>query len=308
MFKWSGDEEEFGIYRSFGFASFELPIFPEFYNFVTETANNKIKATAELVKKNYIKTTEEGFALFKSGGDTALEHKKISPSTRGGEHSISFYVENPIDYVVRPYTVSDGVYFYGEEYKWVDLGLSVLWAKYNVGATSPEEYGGYYAWGEIEEKTYYGTNNYKYSTLSNDGYWTGSYIGADISGTQYDVAYVQWGEGARMPRITEFEELINNCTYQHTTYKNIVGVWFTGPNGNKLFVPMAGSRFWDEYESQGYDGLYWTSNYYELTSKYASCLELDGGDIGELDIWIYHDRKYIGNSIRPVKDKSYQSK
>ena len=117
LFKWSGDEEEFGIYRSFVFASFELPIFPEFYNFVTETANNKIKATAELIKKNYIKTTEEGFALFKRDSDTALEHKKISPSTRNGESSISFDVENSNDYVVKPYTVSDGIYFYGEEYR-----------------------------------------------------------------------------------------------------------------------------------------------------------------------------------------------
>lgn len=117
LFKWSGDKEEFGIYRSFVFASFELPIFPEFYNFVTETANNKIKATAELIKKNYIKTTEEGFALFKRDSDTALEHKKISPSTRSGESSISFDVENSNDYVVKPYTVSDGIYFYGEEYR-----------------------------------------------------------------------------------------------------------------------------------------------------------------------------------------------
>ena len=194
--------------------------------------------------------------------------------------------------------------------RWVDLGLpsGILWAAYNVGASSPEEYGGYYAWGEIEPKSNYNADNYKYSSTDSDGYWTGSYIGSDISETKYDVAYIVWGEGARMPRNSDFEELIRVCSWRHEIYKNIVGVWFDGPNGNSIFLPMAGTRIRDEYDSLAEDGFYWSSNYLAEYSYYASLLEFDGGDIGEIDFWVGGMRRYEGASIRPVKDNaSYEN-
>lgn len=94
----------------------------------------------------------------------------------------------------------------------IDLGLpsGTMWACCNMGAKSPTEYGGYYAWGETEEKSYYGWNTYAYC----DGSQTTCHnIGSDIAGTQYDVAHVKWGSTWRMPAIEQFEELNTACTW-----------------------------------------------------------------------------------------------
>ena len=90
----------------------------------------------------------------------------------------------------------------------VDLGLSVCWAGWNVGASSPEEYGDYYAWGETIDKSDYTEDSYQYYNGSD--YVN---IGSNISGTRYDVARAQWGGSWRMPTNAEFEELINRCTW-----------------------------------------------------------------------------------------------
>ena len=92
----------------------------------------------------------------------------------------------------------------------VDLGLSVKWASLNVGASSIEDIGDEYAWGEIEPRTTYGPENYQYYDIT----W-GEYIdiGEDISGTEYDAAHVIWGGGWRMPTKKEMEELLTKCTW-----------------------------------------------------------------------------------------------
>lgn len=91
----------------------------------------------------------------------------------------------------------------------VDLGLpsGTRWANVNIGASSPEEYGDYYAWGETEEKSDYSKNTYLYW---NEQYNTGDDIGEDISGTQYDVAHVKWGGIWKMPTLAQIKELIEN--------------------------------------------------------------------------------------------------
>ena len=314
LFKFSGEDEKFGMFQRHQLGEVELKLFPQFMNTASEYLNGKITSTTQLVKNNFVRTTEEGFALFKKGeNETPLEHKQLeihSTKADNNDGSCTFEVGNSEDYITKPYVMADGKYFYLSEGKWVDLGLpsGILWAAYNVGATSIEEYGDYYAWGEIEPKSNYNADNYKYSSTDSDGYWTGSYIGSDISETKYDVAYIVWGEGARMPRNSDFEELIRVCSWRHEIYKNIVGVWFDGPNGNSIFLPMAGTRIRDEYDSLAEDGFYWSSNYLAEDSYYASLLEFDGGDIGEIDFWVGGMRRYEGASIRPVKDNaSYEN-
>ena len=117
----------------------------------------------------------------------------------------------------------------------VDLGLSVKWANCNVGATSPEEYGDYFAWGEVTPKDYYSSNNYKY--YSNQNYVN---IGSDISGTEYDAATHNMGNNWRMPTKAEYEELINKCEWKFVTYRKVRGWRVTGPNGNSIIIPLAG--------------------------------------------------------------------
>lgn len=139
----------------------------------------------------------------------------------------------------------------------MDLGLpsGTKWSCCNVGASSPEGYGGYYAWGETEEKSYYNWDTYLYYDKQGSGYIP---IGEDISGTKYDVARVKWGAPWRMPTLKEMQELRENCSRLWAQQNGINGIRVTGPNGNSVFLPAAGNR-WDEHlGSDGSFGYYWS--------------------------------------------------
>jgi hypothetical protein len=115
----------------------------------------------------------------------------------------------------------------------VDLGLSVKWAPFNVGASSSGSTGGYYCWGEVNEKQYSHVYNYKYYDPLIDSYVE---LPDHISGTDYDVAKVLWGNGWRLPTQAEFQELIDKCTWTASTN----GYTVTGPNGNSIFLKTDG--------------------------------------------------------------------
>ncbi len=180
----------------------------------------------------------------------------------------------------------------------IDLGLSVKWASCNVGATAPEEYGGYYAWGETEEKSNYG-GNYKYwSDKNGDGNWDSNEyvnIGSDISGTQYDVAHVKWGGSWRMPTLEEQQELLDNCNWYWAKLNGIYGYRVTGPNGNSIFLPAAGYRNGTKLNGWGSNGLYWSSSLNSSDSSDASILYFFSGNYG----WGNDYRNY-GLTVRPV--------
>lgn len=184
--------------------------------------------------------------------------------------------------------------------RWVDLGLSVLWAAYNVGASSPEEYGGYYAWGETEVKSDYTWENYKYREkyYRDDGHqeWTGSFIGNEISGTSYDVAHVKWGGDARMPTLTEVKELVNKCTFTNGSYNEVRGNYVTGPNGNSIFLPFAGRRD-DWLSSEGDYGHFWSGTYFVNDGILAYSLCCHAGSGG------WNCDGPCGLSVRPVTEK-----
>lgn len=114
-----------------------------------------------------------------------------------------------------------------------DLGLPYKIMNHNMGATAPEEYGGYYAFGELEDKGYFSTDNYAY--LNKD-------IGSDIKLTQYDVAHVRLGQDYSMPTIDELYMLRDSCTGKWTTINGHNGYLITGKNGNSIFMPAAGFR------------------------------------------------------------------
>ena len=141
-------------------------------------------------------------------------------------------------------------------YEAVDLGddVSVLWATMNVGASSVKDYGNYYAWGEI-------TVSSDGSYGSNSGFKLyGAYNVTDISGNaSYDAATYNWGNSWRMPTRAEMTELFDECTYETTTYNGVYGCLITGTNGKTIFLPSGG--YYDTYgfQSEGVQGLYWTS-------------------------------------------------
>lgn len=146
---------------------------------------------------------------------------------------IEFPSDN-VDYVDFSAKASDPTLTPGQA---VDLGLSVYWASCNLGATKPEEYGDYYAWGETSPKSQFTKDNYSYYDSNMAQYID---IGENISGTQYDAATVNWGSDWRMPTRTEMKELIDNCTWQWTQVSGNNGYKVTGPNGNSIFLPAAG--------------------------------------------------------------------
>lgn len=182
--------------------------------------------------------------------------------------------------------------------QWVDLGLpsGIKWAGWNVGASRPEEYGGYYAWGETEEKSEYSFKTYKYAFKE---------IGDNISGTSYDVASVRWGGGARMPTLEEIRELYCCCYVWEGGYLNgVKGDFVIGPNGNSIFIPLAGRRGDTDLYEEGNRGCYWSDtrrDSYDDAYGYsynAYGLGCDWYYRGSASYW----RRDSGLTVRPVSD------
>lgn len=141
----------------------------------------------------------------------------------------------------------------------IDMGLSVKWSCCNVDASKPEENGGYYAWGETEEKSEYTGSNYKYYNKDRQSSFdpTLIYIGDNISGTDYDVAHVKWGGSWCMPSNEDAEELLTNCSQQYYTINGQKGILLKSKiNEAKVFFPEAGWRETTQYVN-GYN--YWLS-------------------------------------------------
>ena len=188
------------------------------------------------------------------------------------------------------------------QYKAIDLGLSVKWATFNVGASKPEDYGAYYAWGETEEKENYDWSTYKWCNGSKNTmtkYCANSDYGTVDNKTtldpEDDVAHVKWGGGWRMPTKAEQDELRNNCTWTWTTLNGVNGYTVTGPNGNSIFLPAAGSRMGTYHQEIGGYGRYSSSSLRLVGdgySAYTLCISGSGPgwDIG---------RQY-GHCVRPV--------
>ena len=194
----------------------------------------------------------------------------------------------------------------GHEY--VDLGLpsGLKWATCNVGASSPEDYGGYYAWGEIEEKENYSWNTYKWcngSSTTFTKYCTNSRYGTVDNKTvldpQDDVAHVKWGGSWRMPTEAEQDELRYNCTWTWTTQNEVNGYKLTGPNGNSIFLPAAGYRVGTSLDDSGSNGYYRSSSLRDNGSSSGSAYYLDFYD-GLHDL--YYKNCYLGLSVRPVSE------
>ena len=185
----------------------------------------------------------------------------------------------------------------------IDLGLPsrTLWACCNVDTEHPENqspanYGGYYAWGETEEKTSYSWANYTHCE-GIEG--TCRYIGDDIAGTEYDVAHVKWGGAWVIPSLSQFNELLNNCTSQSTTMDDVVGRLFTGPSGGTIFLPAAGYRWGEDCFSDGTHGFYWSSTQDLSSSDISFNLTLLCLDILN-DATQSEDLRFSGVSVRPV--------
>ena len=179
-------------------------------------------------------------------------------------------------------------------HEWVDLGLpsGTRWATCNVDATTPEQPGKHYSWGETVTKASYVAGNTK--TYNKEM--------GDIAGNQtYDVAAKKWGKGWRMPTEEELRGLIR---YSNDKYVQKGGRWgreFTSVMNNKsIFLPVTGSREGSKLEEANGCGLYWTSTPYTSNHNNGAYMYTFGAALGEPSI----GERYSGFAIRPVTDYS----
>ncbi len=202
-----------------------------------------------------------------------------------------------------------------EDVEAVDLGLpsGLKWANMNVGASSPEDYGDYFAWGEVTPKSEYNWSTYKwcngdgvsltkyctdsdYGNYGNDGFVDNK----TVLDAEDDAAHVNWGGDWRMPTHAECQELIDNTTSEWTTQNGVNGRKFTSKtNGKSIFLPAAGNRWNGELYNAGLDGCYWSSALNESEPDLARILRFSSGNVRTSD----GCRNY-GLSVRPVRQGS----
>jgi hypothetical protein len=206
-------------------------------------------------------------------------------------------------YVKVPSTgTPDGIHEY------VDLGLSVKWATCNVGATNPEDYGDYFAWGEVEPKETYDWSTYVYcvdSTNNLTKYCSQSDSGKDgftdvkiILEREDDAATVNWGNTWRIPTHEEFLELKENCTWKWVHQNGVNGYEVTGTNGNSIFLPAGGYFIDEENRRVRTHGYYWANGLDTDGSSRAYSFYFFSNAMDYFD-WNTSSR-CEGHSIRPV--------
>ena len=214
-------------------------------------------------------------------------------------------------------TPKNTINYYGHEY--VDLGLpsGTKWATMNVGATTPEECGDYYAWGETTTKTSYTSDNYKWKGLTTEELVSsgvvdavnkaGSYDKDYILTANYDVATLKWGSVWHMPTTEEIDELERHTNIKYTTQNGVDGFLFTSTiNKKSIFLPVTG-RWTDEglIEKTLYRGwhrgTFWSSTLTQYQDKYSTeysvAIWIENNDLK--NIWTFANR-YYGSTVRPV--------
>jgi len=192
---------------------------------------------------------------------------------------------------------------------YVDLGITddngnpIYWATCNLGASSPEEYGNYYAWGETEQQA---SNTYDWSTYfdTTDGGSTFAKYnnngGKTVLESADDAATANWGGNWRMPTYAELDKLRNNCTWTWTTQNCKNGYKVTGSNGNSIFLPAAGCRYYSSLNNDGSYGDYWSSSLSSSNSGYSGGACILFFRSGLVSSRGYSGRRYCGFSVRPV--------
>lgn len=164
----------------------------------------------------------------------------------------------------------------------VDLGLSVKWARFNVGAKSATDLGGLFGFGDLN-----GCNN----SISVDDYPATT----DTYKTAYDIANAVYGGKVTLPTAADFEELFSLCTSEWTEQDGVTGFKLTGPNGNSIFLPAAGSRVMNDVTEQGVKGFYMTGTVNPSNTDYAVSYQFTSAMRGKTTT-----ARYQALVVRPV--------
>ena len=195
-----------------------------------------------------------------------------------------------------------------DNHEYVDLGLpsGTLWATCNVGATTPEGYGDYFAWGETQAKAIYDWGTYKFA--EGDYHQMTKYCDKSFYGYNGftdnltvlqpgdDAATANWGSGWCIPSMEQWQELYEKTTVKWTTQNGVCGWLFTASNSNSLFLPAAGDRWGNELYGVGRFGYYWSSSCFTNFPINANCRHFDSDGYGKSACG-----RYLGRSVRAVR-------
>lgn len=196
---------------------------------------------------------------------------------------------------------------YGHEY--VDLGLpsGTLWATCNIGATSPEDYGSYFAWGETSPKAFYNEKVHKYYDMSKRMFT--KYCDVDnqkVLQRGDDAATCNWGGDWYTPTKEQWKELLEYTIHRWTTQNGINGCLITGVNGNTLFLPAVGYKFNESLVYGGEKGWYWSSTLTSSSSTYprfAWGIRICSPGKCDSELCIDDEFRCTGLPIRPVRSR-----
>ena len=192
-------------------------------------------------------------------------------------------------------TIDKNIILYAQwnEIDWQDLGLSVKWAPMNLGALRAEEYGDYFAWGEVKAKSRFYESTYKVSNDYNRN------NGLTTLTSEDDAVMVNWNRSGRMPTQSEWDELLANCTCTWITQNGVNGCKVTSKiNGNSIFLPATGRYGVDGSNNMniGSSGYYWSSS---LDRTYINS-NAWGVKFSSSQIDVVSYGRACGCSIRPV--------
>lgn len=263
--------------------------------------------------------TERGIC-WSMGHNPTINGNHISSGSGMGSYTINMtgLMANRT-YYVRAYATNSAGTAYGSEVSfttmraYVDLGLpsGTLWATCNVGATTPGDYGDYFAWGETHSKNTYnwytylycvnssGYNLIRYCSNSDYGY-NGFTDNLTILLPGDDAATVNWGSDWRIPTQEEWQELLDYTTSTWTTYNGLYGRLFTAINGESIFLPASGVYTGSDLHLMGVTGDYWSSSLYTVMPCDAWSLSF-GSDSCNMT-WLRY--RFSGCSVRAVRSSS----
>ena len=289
---------------------------------VTQITQTTAVAGGNVTADGNASVTERGVCIATVSNPTTSNTKITAGSGTGSFTCNLTGLQANTTYYVRAYATNEVGTAYGEEvsfttqeqsstpnngtengYAYVDLGLSVKWATMNVGASESEDYGDYFAWGEIEPKDYYDWSTYKWcngSETTLTKYNTKSSNGTVDNKTQLDLsddaARANWGGSWRMPTDAEWTELREQCTWTWTAQNGKNGYKVTSKtNGNSIFLPAAGYRDDSSLYDAGSYADYWSSSLDTDGPSSACGLYFDSGSV-----YRYNVNRYYGLSVRPV--------
>lgn len=251
--------------------------------------------------------------------DLLLMPSNANPYYTGGGYNIELTIDGfPYVMNINPTTLQAGRRYYYRVavnrktiIDRVDLGIlsdsgkPLYWATRNVGAEFPEEYGGYYAWGETEEKEDYSWKTYKWckgTHTSMTKYCLDSSYGTVDNKKNLepedDVAHVIWGKNWRMPTQSEYQKLLEKCIWVWSELNGVKGYTVKANNGCEIFLPAAGRYDGVNSYNCGSGGYYWCNTLYSSRSFYAYYLLFSDG-YKNWDSWIGRN---VGYSIRSVTE------